>query len=90
MAAAGSAGLTITYHVPGQRPLSVATVEDDVLLRQAAQLALEQAEQQAATAAVQDPVMGMLQAAEARRLRAALSILIPGFASPNVPAEGVQ
>lgn len=71
--------LTITYQAPGQRPLSVATVEDAGLLRQAAKLALEQAEQHAAAVASEDPVMGMLQAAEVRRLRAALSILIPGF-----------
>ena len=71
--------LTITYQAPGQRPLSVATVEDEGLLRQAAQLALKQAEQRAAAVAAEDPIMGMLQTAEVQRLRAALSILIPGF-----------
>jgi hypothetical protein len=73
--------LTITYQAPGQRPLSVATVDDEGLLRQAAKLAIEQAEQRAKTVASEDPVMGMLQAAEVRRLRAALSILIPGFSA---------
>jgi hypothetical protein len=82
--------LTITYQAPGQRPLSVATIEDEGLLRQAAQLALEQAEQRAAAVASEDPVMGMLQAAEVRRLRAALSILVPGFAVSAVSADAVQ
>lgn len=82
--------LTITYQAPGQRPLSVATVEDEGLLRQAAQLALEQAERSAAAAAAEDPVMGMLQAAEVRRLRAALSILVPGFGAPSAIDEAVQ
>ncbi len=82
--------LTITYQAPGQRPLSVATVEDEGLLRQAAQLALEQAERHAAAVASEDPIMGMLQAAEVRRLRAALSILIPGFAVPSMAADEVQ
>ena len=71
--------LTITYQAPGQRPLSVATVEDDVLLRQAAELALRQAETRAAATAAEDPIMGRLQAAEVERLRATLSILVPGF-----------
>lgn len=88
MSAAGTAGLTITYQAPGQRPLSVATIEDVDLLRRAAHRAMEQAEQQAA--AEQDPVMGMLQAAEVRRLRAALSILVPGFAVPSIGTDNVQ
>jgi hypothetical protein len=82
--------LTITYQAPGQRPLSVATVEDERLLRMAAQLALEQAEQRAAAVASEDPIMGMLQAAEVRRLRAALSILVPGFAVPNGAHDDMQ
>ena len=71
--------LTITYQPPGQRPLSVATVEDEGLLRQAAVLALAQAEGRAAAIATEDPIMGQLQAAEVKRLRATLAILIPGF-----------
>jgi hypothetical protein len=82
--------ITITYQAPGQRPLSVATVEDEGLLRQAAQLALEQAERYAAAVAVEDPVMGWLQAAEVRRLRSALSIIVPGFSVPDMAIEGVQ
>jgi len=71
--------LTITYHPPGQRPLSVATVDDEGLLRQAAIVALAQAETRAAAIAAEDPIMGRLQAAEVDRLRATLAILIPGF-----------
>jgi len=82
--------LTITYQAPGQRPLSVATVEDDRLLRQVARLAIQQAEQRAAAVAAEDPVMGMLQAAEVRRLRAALSILVPGLAVPCLAGDNVQ
>lgn len=87
MAAVGITGLTITYQVTGGRPLSVATVEDDVLIRRAAQLAVKQAEREAAVA-VEDPILGMLQTAEVRRLRAALSILIPGFTTLDMEAEG--
>jgi hypothetical protein len=79
--------LTITYQSPGQRPMLVATIEDDDLLRKAAQLALFQAERRAAASAVADPVMGMLQAAEVRRLRAALSILVPGS---DLPTDTLQ
>jgi hypothetical protein len=82
--------LTITYQAPGQRPLSIATVEDATLLKQAAQLALEQAEQHAAVAAADDPIMGMLQAAELRRLREALSILVPGLRASHIAAADVQ
>ena len=82
----GTAGLTISYTVPGQRPLSVATVEDATLLRQAARLALQQAEQHAEAVSEEDPILGLLQAAETRRLRAALEVLIPGFAGQFQPA----
>ena len=71
--------LTITYQAPGQRPLSVATIEDEGLLRQAAVLALTQAQHRASAIAAEDPIMGRLQAAEVERLRATLSILVPGF-----------
>ena len=82
--------LTITYQAPGQRPLSVATLEDEGLLRQAAQIAIEQAEDRAAAVAAEDPIMGMLQAAEVRRLRAALSILVPGLSVAMLAPDEVQ
>ena len=81
--------LTITYLRPGQLPLSVATVDDETLLHRAGQLALLQAEERATALAAEDPVMGLLQATEVRRLRAALSILIPGFNTGETP-DGVQ
>jgi hypothetical protein len=80
--------LTITYQAPGQRPLSVATVDDQALLRQVAHLALQQAEQRATAVAAEDPIMGLLQAAEVQRLRATLSIIIPGFAGD--PSDRTQ
>jgi hypothetical protein len=80
--------LTITYQPPGQRPLSVATVVHEGLLRQAAVLALAQAEKRAAAIAAEDPIMGQLQAAEVERLRTTLSILIPGFT--DAAPENVQ
>lgn len=82
--------LTITYQAPGQRPLSVATVEDEALLLEVARLALHQAEQRATAIALDDPVMGMLQTAEVRRLRATLSILVPGFAETGKTPDPVQ
>jgi hypothetical protein len=82
--------LTITYQAPGQRPLSVATVEDEALLWQAAHIAIEQAEQRAAAVAVEDPVMGMLQAAEVRRLQSALEIIVRGFSKQSNQVESVQ
>ena len=82
--------LTITYQAPGQRPLSVASIEDEALLRQVAQRAIEEAEHYAEAIAIEDRIMGMLQAAEVRRLRAALSILVPGFTNPSVSEEAVQ
>jgi hypothetical protein len=82
--------LTITYQAPGQQPMFVATVEDAGLLRQAAHLAIEQAEQRATAVAAEDPVMGLLQAAEVRRLHAALSILVPGFSVPRSAPNDVQ
>jgi hypothetical protein len=82
--------LTITYLGTGQRPLSVATIEDEALLHRAGQLALRQAEERAVALAAEDPIMGLLQATEVRRLRAALSILIPGFDATTNTSEGVQ
>lgn len=82
--------IAITYTAPGLGVRSVATIEDQGLLRQAAQLALEQAEQRAAAAASEDPIMGMLHSAEVRRLYAALSILVPGFGVTPTAAEDLQ
>ena len=82
--------LTITYESPGQAPVSVATVYDEGLLRQAARLAVEQAEREAKAVAAQDPIMGRLQVTEVTRLRAALSILVPGFAATRGGEKALQ
>ncbi|HEV8041706.1 MAG TPA: hypothetical protein VGP62_22710, partial [Bryobacteraceae bacterium] len=54
--------------------------DDPELLRTAARLAIQQAEERAASVAESDPIMALLQAAEAQRLRTALEVLVPGFA----------
>ena len=71
--------LVIAYQVPGQPAQSVVTVHDPDLLRAAARVAIQDAEQKAAELADEDPVLGRLQAAEVARLREALEILVPGF-----------
>jgi hypothetical protein len=82
------ASLIIVFSSPGKKPLSVATVEDVELLQRAARLAIEQAEERAASAAGSDPVMALLQAAEVQRLRTALDLLVPGLAElPTVLDE---
>jgi hypothetical protein len=76
--------LVIAYQIPGQPAQSVVTVNDPHLLRAAARVAFEEAQQKADRLAAEDPVLGRLQAAEVSRLRAALDILVPGFDSPRV------
>jgi len=73
--------LIIAYQILGQPAQSVVTVNDPHLLRAAACVALEEAQQKADNLAAEDPVLGRLQAAEVARLRAALQILVPGFDS---------
>ena len=73
--------LIIAFISPGRNPLSVATIEDAELLNAAARLAIRQAEERAVCIAESDPVMALLQAAEVRRLRTALEVLVPGFAT---------
>jgi hypothetical protein len=82
--------LTITYQGPGKRPLSVATIDDPDLLRAAARVALDQAEQRVALLAKSDPVMARLQAAEVERLRAALEILVPDLSAATEDKVSVQ
>jgi gentisate 1,2-dioxygenase len=68
--------LIIAYAEPGKRPLSVATISDRELLQHAARVALDEAERRVSTA--DNSVVAQLQAAEVRRLRTALQILVPG------------
>ena len=72
--------LIIAFSSPGQKPLSVATVDDPELLRRAASVAILAAEQRVAALATSDPVRARLQDAEVQRLRTALEILVPGLA----------
>ena len=67
----------IVFNSPGQKPMSIATIEDAELLRWAAKLAIQEAEERAASASQLDPVMALLQAAEVVRLRTALDVLVP-------------
>jgi len=76
--------LIIAFSSPGQKPLSVATVDDPELLRTAASIAILEAEQRVVAMAKSDPVRARLQDAEVQRLRTALEILVPGLAkSPH-------
>jgi len=71
--------LIIAFEEPGRKPLSVASVHDQELLRQAATVALEEAEREAAAVARESPTLGKLRAAEVVRLRTTLATLIPSL-----------
>ena len=77
--------LAICYTRPGKKPQYVCLLQDAELIRQAAHVAVEQAESRAA-AAGKDRVMARLEAAEVQRLRTSLEVLIPGFAAQFQPA----
>jgi hypothetical protein len=81
--------LAICYTQPGQRPQYVALVEDERLLRRAAQLAVEQAEFRAA-AVSSDDTARRLHAVEVGRLRAALTVLVPGFSDSSNTESAIQ
>jgi hypothetical protein len=88
---ASMGALIIAYTGPGTRgPLSVATIHDPELLRQAAVLAINEAQRRALRIAGSDPVMARLQEAEVHRLIAALSILVPGLVDDTSEAAVVQ
>ena len=70
--------LIIVFQEPGKRPLSVATISDPTLLREAARIAIQEAKRR--VAAAENPVIARLQEAEVQRLRTALEILVPGLA----------
>jgi hypothetical protein len=79
MTRAPRAGLTITYEATDGQSLAVATVKNEKLLRQAALVALSEAQELAHEAAEEDSLMGEMRAAEAQRLLTTLALLIPGF-----------
>ena len=82
--------LIIAYQAPGKAPLSVATIYDSELLRQAAFCAIEEAEQRAREFTGANPILARLQAAELDRLFAALRVLIPDLTDSPEPAPAVQ
>jgi hypothetical protein len=69
----------IVFSSPGRKPVSVAVVDDPELLRVAARLAIQQADDQVISIGDLDPVLALLQAAEAVRLRTVLEIVVPGL-----------
>lgn len=72
--------VAIVFHEPGERPLAVATINNDPeLLALVARRALEQAEQESTGAARRNPVTGGLKVLEARRLKDTLELLCPGY-----------
>jgi hypothetical protein len=71
------ATLIIAFEAPGKQPLSVATIHDPQLLRQAAFCALVEAEHRAEALVGTNPILARLQAAELQRLLSALQILVP-------------
>ena len=74
--------LTITYQQKGKKPLSVAIIHDQDLLRMAAQMAISEAQQQLEE--TEDPVLARLQSVEVARLRSMLEVLIPGISEPTL------
>lgn len=75
--------LIIAFSSPGKSPLSVATIDDPELLRTAARVAIQQAQERLANIAESDPVMAVLQEAEVVRLRTALEVLVPELNEPT-------
>jgi hypothetical protein len=85
--------LAILYAPEGQKPLSVARINDQNLLSAAAAAAVFEAEQAASELLEEDETLGLLQLEEAAKLRRVLSLLLPactGSVQTNfgVPIEG--
>jgi hypothetical protein len=68
--------LSIVYTPRGGRPLSVARISDHELLRDAAALALEEAQRTSKLLSATDPILGVIQAEEAAKLRRVLGALL--------------
>jgi hypothetical protein len=80
--------LAILYAPEGQRPLSIARVNDRTLLAAAAAKAICEAEATAGELMEDDPTLGALQFEEAKKLRRVLSILLP--TGTQSAAQGVM
>ncbi len=68
--------LAIVYTPPRGRPLSVARISDRTLLREAAAVALSEAERETKTLLAADRILGMVQAEETAKLRRVLNLLL--------------
>jgi hypothetical protein len=68
--------LSIVYTPPGGRPLSVAHISDRALLRNAAVVALEEAERTTKSLCTIDAILGVIQAEESAKLRRVLTALL--------------
>jgi putative NADH-flavin reductase len=75
--------LAILYAPEGHKPLSIARVNDRVLLAAAAQRAVCEAEATADELMDDDPVLSAVQLEEAHKLRRVLGLLIPVRASES-------
>jgi hypothetical protein len=71
--------LLLVYQPEGGRPLTVARVDNETLLRDAAHHALLEADDRAQQFGEVDRLLGEIERSEAGRLRRVLSLLIPGF-----------
>jgi hypothetical protein len=75
--------LAIVYEPKNGTPLRVAQIRNELLVLEAARLAIEEAESGAAAVSEQDHTLGGIQKAEAVRLREVLSLLLPKLGVPS-------
>jgi hypothetical protein len=75
--------LAIVYEPENGTALRVAQVRDELLLLEAARIAIEEAETGAATIAQHDSTLGRIQTAEAEKLRDVLGLLLPELSLQN-------
>jgi hypothetical protein len=68
--------LAILYAPEGERPLSIARINDRALLAAAAEKAICEAEATATELMEDDPTLGALQFEEANKLRRVLNLLL--------------
>jgi hypothetical protein len=68
--------LSIVYTPQGGRPLSVARISNRELLRDAAALALEEAQRTSKLLRASDPILGVIQTEESEKLRRVLEALL--------------
>jgi hypothetical protein len=69
-------------------PIAIARIADGALIVAAAEAAVFQAEARAVEIASLGEVLGRIEELEARRLRALLALLVPGFQSYTTSSSG--